>query len=73
MWIDACRPKTLVAAFVPVVMGGLVFWIYGDKLHQGAQKDYLFTFFPVWVLPYQPKYSVIFLMILEMLYAEQIT
>jgi len=44
MWIDACRPKTLVAAFVPVVMGTLVFWVYGDKQHLGARSDYLFTF-----------------------------
>ena len=45
MWIEACRPKTLVAAFVPVVMGTLVFRIYGDPLHLGAQSDYRFTFF----------------------------
>jgi 1,4-dihydroxy-2-naphthoate octaprenyltransferase len=45
MWIDACRPKTLVAAFVPVVMGLLVFRVYGDKLQLGAQRSYLFTFF----------------------------
>ena len=45
MWIDACRPKTLVAAFVPVVMGLLVFRVYGDKLQLGAQRNYLFTFF----------------------------
>ena len=44
-WIDACRPKTLVAAVVPVVIGTMVFWIYGDPLHLGKQSDYLFTFF----------------------------
>ena len=45
MWIDACRPKTLVAALVPVVMGTTVFLIYADPLHQGTRSDYLFTFF----------------------------
>jgi 1,4-dihydroxy-2-naphthoate octaprenyltransferase len=31
-WIDACRPKTLVAAVAPVALGGAVAWIYGEVL-----------------------------------------
>lgn len=29
-WIDACRPKTLVAAVAPVALGGAVAWTYGE-------------------------------------------
>ena len=32
-WIDACRLKTLVAAAVPVVVGGAVVYAYGRRLH----------------------------------------
>ncbi len=31
-WIDACRPKTLVAAVAPVALGGAVAWTYGEVL-----------------------------------------
>jgi 1,4-dihydroxy-2-naphthoate octaprenyltransferase len=34
-WLDACRPKTLVAAAAPVALGGAVFAAYGN----GAPKS----------------------------------
>lgn len=44
-WFNACRPKTLVAALIPVMIGGSVFWVYGDVNHRGSSTAYFFTLF----------------------------
>ena len=42
-WLDACRPKTLVAAVVPIALGGTVVVAYSGGAGLWADRDFLCT------------------------------
>jgi len=42
-WLDACRPKTLVAAVAPVVLGGAVVVAHAGEAGLWAERGFLFV------------------------------